>query len=347
MKNSFLKFVLPICLATSGLAQAENESGGLRLGMIHCCVESDTFMWSIANNIRQSANADGNQIVFINAEGDQSKQLQALNQLKNDDIDALIMSIVIDDTLEKPFQQQLIDALKQTDLPVVFYLLAVENRFLDTYPKAYRVGSIPAQSGIMQGEMVSDAWLSHPQWDKNGDGIMQYALLKGPAGNPDAEGRTKWIRATLATFPTGAMQSEEVAFDTANWDRKQAQQITSSWIADGTANNIEVLIANNDDMMLGALDAFTADPTINRPALFGIDALPETLNLIREGEVDGTVQQDTRAQAESAYRLAANLGGGKNAANAIDFPIARQELIIPYLPVTAANVNNINQGGAQ
>lgn len=335
---SFFLFCTLVLAAFPIHAKSKSEKE-LTIGMIHCCIQPDVFMWSVAEKIRHQAEKDGVKIIFINAEGNQQAQLQALNNIQQQNIDALLMSIVIDDTLDKPFQKLLIDTLKDHQLPVVFYLLAVEDRFLQDYKQAYRVGSIPAQSGILQGEMVSKKWLENPHWDTNGDGIMQYAILKGPAGNPDAEGRTKWIKATLATFPVGNVAVEEVTLATADFDRQKARKVVNDWVKNGTMDSIEVIIANNDDMILGTYDVLKQ--SAYRPALFGIDAIPEVIELIKQDQVAGTILQDVTAQSIHAYRLAVNLAAKHRPERGLDYPLVRQELILPYVEITKANVHTI------
>lgn len=334
--NKLVFALISLALITTKI-YADDTNNDAKLGMIHCCVQSDVFMWGIASNIRQNATQNDSEVIFINAQGSQDKQIEAVTAMQAQNVGALLMSVVIDDTLAKPFQKELIGRLNANQIPVVFYLLSVENRFLKEHKNAYRVGSIPAQSGILQGEMVLEQWPKNKQWDRNGDGIIQYAILKGPAGNPDAEERTKWVRATLRTAE--GIKSEEVTMEIANFMRQQAKEVVHRWIDNGTMDKIEVIVANNDDMMLGAHDVLMHN-TEHNPALFGIDALPRVLDLIIQDEVAGTVLQDTKAQALNAYQLAANLAQRRdNLEYKLDYPLVEQELIVPYISITKNNVN--------
>ncbi len=57
------------------------------------------------------------------------------------------------------------------------------------------------------------------------------------------------------------------------------------------ANKIEVVIANNDAMAMGAVEALKAHNKSSIP-VFGVDALPEAPALVKSGAMAGTVLND-------------------------------------------------------
>ena len=67
------------------------------------------------------------------------------------------------------------------------------SKAIDSYDAAYYVGTDPKESGIIQGDLIAKQWKAHPEWDLNKDGKIQFALLKGEPGHPDAEARTKYV----------------------------------------------------------------------------------------------------------------------------------------------------------
>ncbi|WP_162871016.1 substrate-binding domain-containing protein, partial [Klebsiella pneumoniae] len=72
------------------------------------------------------------------------------------------------------------------------------------------------------------------------------------------------------------------------WDTAQAKDKMDAWLSGPNANKIEVVIANNDAMAMGAVEALKAH---NKSAIpvFGVDALPEALALVKSGALAGTV----------------------------------------------------------
>ena len=65
----------------------------------------------------------------------------------------------------------------------------------------------------------------------------------------------------------------------------------------------DVIIAANDDMALGALEAVLALGLEDEIAILGFDALPEALQSISEGGLTGTIEQFPGGQSRTAVRL--------------------------------------------
>ena len=82
-------------------------------------------------------------------------------------------------------------------------------------------------------------------------------------------------------------------------------------------DKIEAIIANDDSMALGAIQALQAysynkgDKT-KTIAVVGVDAIPAAQDLIRKGFMTGTVIQDAPAMAKALYTVGMNLVYGKN-----------------------------------
>ena len=74
------------------------------------------------------------------------------------------------------------------------------------------------------------------------------------------------------------------------------------------ANKIEVVIANNDAMAMGAVEALKAHNKASIP-VFGVDALPEALALVKSGAMAGTVLNDADNRAKATFELAKTGGG--------------------------------------
>lgn len=76
-----------------------------------------------------------------------------------------------------------------------------------------------------------------------------------------------------------------------------------AWLSGPNANKIEVVIANNDAMAMGAVEALKAHNKTSIP-VFGVDALPEALALVKSGAMAGTVLNDADNQAKATFELA-------------------------------------------
>ncbi len=64
-----------------------------------------------------------------------------------------------------------------------------------------------------------------------------------------------------------------------------------------------MVIANNDAMAMGAVEALKAHNKSSIP-VFGVDALPEALALVKSGALAGTVLNDANNRAKATFDLA-------------------------------------------
>ena len=97
-------------------------------------------------------------------------------------------------------------------MPVVFFNKEPDEAAMASYDKAYYVGTISKESGVMQGNVIVEQWNANKdKWDKNGDGKIQYVMIKGEPGHPDAEARTEW---SVKTVNEAGIETEDLAIDT-------------------------------------------------------------------------------------------------------------------------------------
>ena len=136
----------------------------------------------------------------------------------------------------------------------------------------------------------------------------------------------------------------ELGNDTANWDKVQATSKMEGFISSVGIANIEAVLANNDDMALGAIEALKAegynmgDPEKYIPVV-GVDATAPALESMSKGELLGTVLNDADNQGFAAVRVAVVAADGKEVTEeSIGYKITDGKYIwIPYRPVTVEN----------
>jgi ABC-type sugar transport system substrate-binding protein len=90
---------------------------------------------------------------------------------------------------------------------------------------------------------------------------------------------------------------------TANFRRDQGLSVTESGLA-GLDTPPDVIVAANDDMALGALEAVTGLGLQDQIKIFGFDALPEAIASVRDGGLAGTIEQFPGGQSRTAMRVA-------------------------------------------
>lgn len=292
----------------------------------------DNFMSVVRKAIEKDAKASpGVQLLMNDSQNSQSTQNDQVDVMVAKGVKALAINLV--DPAAAPV---IIQKAKDAGIPVVFYNKEPSRKDLDSYAKAYYVGTDSKESGIIQGELIAKHWKTTPAWDLNKDGVIQYVLIKGEPGHPDAEARTKYVISTLNGKE--GLKTQQLQLDTAMWDTAQAKDKMDAWLSGPNADKIEVVIANNDAMAMGAVEALKSHNKSSIP-VFGVDALPEALALVKSGAMAGTVLNDADNQAKATFDLAKNLADGKPAAEGTNWKIENKVVRIPYVAVDQSNLS--------
>ena len=211
---------------------------------------------------------------------------------------------------------------------------------LERWNQLYYVGAEALKSGIMQGEIVVELCSGKEgmtPYDRNGDGKLQYVMLEGEAGHQDALIRTEYA---VNTITDAGIPLEKLGDEIANWNRAQAQTKMNLWLSE-FGDGIELVLSNNDDMALGALDAWKESGQGKRPIIVGIDGMAEALEEIREGNLDGTVINDAEGQARSMLELAYSLCFHTALPEDIEL-LDGTYIRLPHTIVTAENIDELN-----
>ncbi|QKU82353.1 galactose/glucose ABC transporter substrate-binding protein MglB [Vibrio cholerae] len=289
----------------------------------------DNFMSVVRQAIEKEAAADSNTRILMNdSQNSQSMQNDQVDVMLARGVQALAINLV--DPAAAP---TIIQKAKIDDVPVVFYNKEPSPEAMASYDKAFYVGTDSKESGIIQGDLISAQWKANPTWDKNGDGVLQYVMLKGEPGHPDAEARTTYA---VKTINDNGIKTQELHMDTGMWDTAMAKDKMDAWLSGPNGSKIEVVIANNDGMAMGAIEALRGAG--QKIPVFGVDALAEALALIKSGDMAGTVLNDAQNQAKATFELARNLANGKPAAEGTPWTIENKVVRVPYVGVDINNV---------
>jgi len=298
-----LLLMLPACRAGG------ESSPTLRIG-VALYQQEDTFIDTVARELQRVAlEEEQTRNVKINLYITDGKESQTT---QNEQVDRFLergYDVICVNIVDRTAAAVIIDKAQAAGVPVIFFNREPVEEDLRRWKHAYYVGLPAGDAGILQGELVLDAWRSHEEaLDRNGDGVLQYVMLEGEPGHQDALLRTEYCISTL----TGAgVATEKLASDAANWQRGQAAVRMRQWLREyGT--DIEVVFANNDDMALGAIDACTEAglDKSTMPFIVGVDATPPALEALREGTLKGTVRNDATGLAENIMGLAVSLSAG-------------------------------------
>lgn len=267
------------------------------------------------------------ELTMNDSQNSQQTQNDQIDVMLSKGVDALAINLV-----DPAAGQTVMEKIKAENVPVVFYNKKPAKSVIDAYDKAYYVGIDPNAQGVAQGELIAKAWKANPALDLNKDGVIQYVMIKGEPGHPDAEARTTY---SIKTLNDMGIQTEELHLDTAMWDTAMAKDKMDAWLSGPNGDKIEVVICNNDGMALGAIESLKA--TGKMLPVYGVDALPEAIVKIEAGEMAGTVLNDAQGQGKGTWDMVVNLAQGKVATEGTSYQLVEKELLIPSIGIDKEN----------
>lgn len=269
-------------------------------------------------------------IETCNAANSQITQNRQVEEMITAGCDVLCVNLV-----DRTDTATVIDLARQSDIPVIFFNRELVGEDLSRWDKLYYVGAEAFESGKLEGELAAQLFQAKPLADKNQDGVCQYVMLEGEAGHQDSIVRTE---SSVNTMISHGVQMEKLGYGIANWNQAQARTKMAQFLnTNGSA--IELVLANNDSMALGAIDALEdADiPRKDWPIIMGIDGIAEGLAAVESGKLSGTVYNDKEGQANGMLELAFKLatGGSVN-----EIALLQDKYIrLPYHKVLKEDVN--------
>lgn len=270
-------------------------------------------------------------VEVMNASQSQLTQNEQVKSLIEKGCDVICVNLV-----DRTEPTAITDLAESKQVPIIFFNRELVAEDLERWSELYYVGADALQSGVFEGELAANAFKTNAKMDKNGDDICQYVVLEGEAGHQDSIVRTEY---SVNTLIENGVEAEKLGYAMANWNRAQAQTKTAALLTQ-FSGKIELIIANNDDMALGAIDALRDSqiPREDWPGVVGIDGTDAGLLAVENGEMLGTVYNDKEGQAREMLNLAFAIvtNGDKDSIPLIDGKYVRT----PYHKVTQENVED-------
>jgi methyl-galactoside transport system substrate-binding protein len=265
----------------------------------------DTFMTGVRNSITDAATEAKIAVEVVDSQNSSATQNEKIEMFITKKVNALQINPV-----DSAAAGAIVTKAKAANIPVVFFNRMPSTSDMDAWDKVYYVGAKPEQSGIMQGKILAEYWKAHPEADKNKDGIMDYVMLTGEPGHPDAIARTK---SSIDEIVSQGIKVNVIASDTGMWDRVKAQDKLQSILA-ANGDKVEAVLANNDDMALGAISALQAAGYFKGDKFMpvvGVDATAPGIAALADGTLLGTVLNDAKNQGKATFKLSQLLAEGK------------------------------------
>lgn len=275
----------------------------------------DNFLTVLRNGMDAKGKELGVSLQIEDAQDDVAKQLDQINNFIASGVSAIIVNPV-----DTSATQAMSDAAAAANIPLVYVNRQPIN--IDTLPdnQAF-VASNEVESGTLETKEVCRLFKEAGTTEAN------VYVLQGQLSNQAAVQRTADIHDVIGGTECG-VKINIIDEQTANWSRDEAQNLMTNWISSGTA--FDGVIANNDEMAIGAIQAMkAANVDMATVVVGGVDATQDALVAMQAGDLDVTVFQDAAGQGAGALDAAIKLSKGE---------AVEQKVYVPFQLVTPANV---------
>lgn len=310
---------------------------------------SDTYISSVRSNLKSSFSDSALKYNDYDGNGNQTTQTEQVQTAIAKGSRALAVNIV--DTGSQDAARNIIELARGRNIPVVFFNRSVDEQVVESYDKCVFIGTDYEMAGRMQGEMIGNYLLEHyNEVDLNGDGKISYVMFKGQEGNMEAIARTRYGVEDCNRVLTENGYPELEFYDSSNtsgylvdqdglWSSAAATNYMSTILArysESGGNMVELVIANNDEMALGAVAALQGagynDGAGKNIPVFGVDATDAARSAISNGIMTGTIKQDAETMAEVIKMVTLNLCEERDPFSGIDenMRIGNARINIPY-----------------
>lgn len=268
----------------------------------------DKFMSYLQDSMKKVAKEKNVELKMVDAKNDSSKQLAQVETFITQGVDVLLVAAP-DPTAIQP----VVDAAKDANIPLVLVnRMPSEKLVKQVY--AY-VGSESIQAGTMQMEKAAEML----------GGKGNVAIIHGQLGDEAEIYRTKGNKNVIKNNP----EMKVVREGTANWQRSEAMKLTENWIQSG--QKFDTIVANNDEMALGAMMALEAAGKLNDVVVAGIDGTPDALEYIKSGQLKVSAFQNPMEQGNKAIETAIKAASGEK--------LDDKYVWVPFEVITKDNVD--------
>lgn len=272
----------------------------------------DTFVSDLGRNIEKAAK---NRAILTSADSrnDQDIQNELLSSYLEQGIDAAIINLV-----DRSKADAVIHEFKIRNVPVVFINRQPDEKVINSWKSAYYVGTNGLESGEMSVEILLDYFQTNRNYDINEDGVIQYVTITGSPGHQDTVYRTQaYTEAFHHSKSGGGLAGEEIGRISGFWNKGIAKDKMDELLPT-VQNRIEAVLANNDDMALGAIQAMEEAGYFSERGrsipVVGIDGTEAALEAIASQKLVGTVLNNTVSQGTDAVYIAIALANNTDPA---------------------------------
>ena len=321
-----MKMMMTASVMTLGLSMATgaHAEDTLKIGLAAYGLNAEFMqLWSAAGEKHPAVESGMVELTVFDGRYDALVQQDQFETMITQGYDAIVFA-----PMDIEAGATAVELAVEAGIPVVGSNARVNSDLLTAY-----VGSNDVEAGYLEAKAVLD------KMDCTGDVV----IIEGPIGQSGEIQRGEGNEKALAECPDVSILERQ----TGNWSRAEAQSLMENWLT-AHANDIKGVIAQNDEMALGAIEAIkAAGLDLSDFAIAGVDGVTDALNAVKEGQMD-SILQDGSAQAQGAIDVAIKaVRPDYEPMSAIweQYPDmawndgADKEYNVPWTPVTGENVD--------
>ena len=318
-----ITFLLILALSATALCSCKGPGGDENVAIFYYTY-ADTYISTVRSAMDKSLRRAGIAFQSYDSAGDQANQTNQIDTAISMGATMLVVNLVT--TGSRDAAETIVEKARAADIPLIFFNRSVDKDIVESYSKCVFVGTDYEMAGHMQGELIGNYLVeNYDNVDLNGDGKISYILFKGENGNAEAEARTRYSVIDANRILEAEGKSPLVFYDPRNtngylvdqgglWSSESATNYMNTALSaysEAGGNMIEMVIANNDEMALGAISALESAGYNTRGGktipVFGVDATSAAISAIDSGKMAGTVKQDGEAMAETIAKIVSNM----------------------------------------
>ena len=269
-----MKKIMSLVLALALFVGCAVSASALTIGFSQVGQESD---WRTANTDDMCAaiEAEGWTLVYDDAQQKQENQVKALRNFITQGVDYILFTGVVTTGWDEVLKE-----VNEAEIPL--FLL---DRMPDCMDKIDYVAAFGGDF-LEEGRRMARWTINYLDSIGRGDEEVNIVILEGTTGAAAATDRTKGIMEIL----DGNEKLKVVASQTGNFTRAEGQAVMESFLK--AHDKIDVLLAENDDMALGAIDAIKAAGKVPGKDIIivGCDGVKAAFDAIVAGEMNCTVE---------------------------------------------------------
>lgn len=291
----------------TGTKKEKKKDGNYTIG---CTVYYMTeFITLMVEGMEEKADELGCDLVMLDAQNDAQNQITQVENLIAQNVDIIVVAAVDSDAIVPA-----LDMCEEAGIPLVGV-----NMLINTEEPYHYVGPDDVLAGELEMQNAIDAI--------GGEGNV--VILEGPIGQ---SAQIQRLEGNMNILKKYEGKVELLAQQTANWSREEALSLVENWI-ETFGGKIDAVVAQNDEMALGAIQALEAAGVKDKVVVTAVDAIKDGCNAVKEGKLLGTVYQDAALEGQEAVQKAFDVLEGKVTEKKLDY------IDMPW--ITTENVDDL------